>query len=316
MPSTPQPTKITDAGLAAAYDADLSSVQIKIAEVAFGDGGGDGYTPDGTETELVNELARVTVAAYVPLGGGVHKVLAQVQAASLGAEFNCREIGFFLDDGTLFAVWSKGAAADISPASPIIARVSSTLALTVSHTLKLSGVPTGSVTVEVDPDASATLALIAAHENAERPHISMATIVTLSARPTITISSGSGHLKVPFDVVDTDDFDGWSDTNFNFTAPYAGRWRVSGNCKFIGPGTGTVCIVNVYKQNSFFRTGCEMPGGPINCTLPAGGILVPLNAGQIMHFDAACVLSGGGSGSVQLETTSFLQIEYAGRLPA
>lgn len=101
---TPIRPKITAAGLAAAFNAQNTGLAANITHVAFGDGDGSSYTPTGAETELANELGRA------PVGGGEKDGPSQVLlqgALGDGAEFWIREVGFILEDGTLFALWSE-----------------------------------------------------------------------------------------------------------------------------------------------------------------------------------------------------------------
>ncbi|WP_417842030.1 phage tail protein [Terasakiella sp.] len=106
---------LTAAGLAAVSNADGNGLQAIIAEIAVGDAG---YEPDGTETGLQNELARVDCSA----GGAIspNSVLVEAMIAAGAPSFFIREIGFFLDDGTLLAVWSSegqtvGYRSDLAP---------------------------------------------------------------------------------------------------------------------------------------------------------------------------------------------------------
>ncbi|MGE4526832.1 MAG: phage tail protein [Rhodospirillaceae bacterium] len=92
---------LTDAGLAAVAAAHGQGLAAKITHVAVGDAG---YAPDASATTLVNELVRVELTA----GGAVapRQVLLQGTIPPGETEFFIREMGYFLEDGTLLGVWS------------------------------------------------------------------------------------------------------------------------------------------------------------------------------------------------------------------
>lgn len=92
---------LTDAGMAAVAAAHGQGLQAKITHVAVGD---LGYAPGAGVTALHNERARVALTA-----GGViapRQVLLQGMIPAGGQEFFIRELGYFLEDGTLLGVWS------------------------------------------------------------------------------------------------------------------------------------------------------------------------------------------------------------------
>lgn len=98
--------KYTDAGLAAIATAFASGSAVNITHVAIGDGndggGVGGYVPDGSETELKNEIERVAVTGYQQTDNDF--IVEAVFTPSV--DIPLYEIGYFLDDGTLLAVWS------------------------------------------------------------------------------------------------------------------------------------------------------------------------------------------------------------------
>ncbi|HYG91210.1 MAG TPA: phage tail protein [Azospirillum sp.] len=99
--------KLTDAGMAAVAAAHGQGIQAKITAVAVGD---QGYVPTADATALRNELARVELTA----GGAVapQQVLLQGMIPPGETEFFIRELGYYLEDGTLLGVWSD-------PATPL-----------------------------------------------------------------------------------------------------------------------------------------------------------------------------------------------------
>ncbi|MCX4156167.1 MULTISPECIES: phage tail-collar fiber domain-containing protein [Paraburkholderia] len=153
-----QPT-ITLAGLTAIFNAQSTGVEFALSHIAFGTGQ---YTPDGSETALQVEKVRVPIAG----GGRISSTQIQVYAvamAALGHPFFVGEVGFFGDDGaTLLAVYS-------STATPSLF-LSDTVSTSVSYALGLAALPANSVTVTIDPSASAALLLIGNHVAAADPH--------------------------------------------------------------------------------------------------------------------------------------------------
>lgn len=93
-------TIITDIGLDRVFNASNNGLQAQITHIALGDGS---YSPDAGATALVNERQRVPVADTERLSNN------QIRLAGLAdgdLEYWVSEVGVFLEDGTLFAVWS------------------------------------------------------------------------------------------------------------------------------------------------------------------------------------------------------------------
>lgn len=157
--SVPIVPEVTQAGLAAIFNLQGTGVQYQLSHIAFGTAQ---YNPTGLETALQAEKVRVPIA-----GGGMQsptqaQVYAAVMAAS-GSPFFAGEIGFFGGNGAnLLAVYS-------STASPILF-ISDQIVTSVSYALGLEALPAGSVTVLIDPSASAALLLIGDHVAAANPH--------------------------------------------------------------------------------------------------------------------------------------------------
>jgi hypothetical protein len=153
-----QPT-ITEAGLAAIFNAQSTGVEFALTHIAFGTAQ---YVPDGTETALQAEKVRVTIAG----GGRISPTQIQIYAiaqAVAGSPFFVGEVGFFGDDGaTLLAVYSSTATPNLF--------LSDTVSTSVSYALGLAALPAASVTVTIDPSASAALLLIGQHVAAANPH--------------------------------------------------------------------------------------------------------------------------------------------------
>ena len=87
---------ITQAGLNAAVSADSSGIKITVTHIGAGTAG---YTPTRNRTALSQEVVRVPVAG----GQKVSDTQWHLTAEFTSHEFAAREVGFYLEDGTLFA---------------------------------------------------------------------------------------------------------------------------------------------------------------------------------------------------------------------
>ena len=164
--------KITDAGLAAVFNASNTGLAANIAHIAFGDGdtgsGPAGYTPSGNETALRNERARAAV------GGGRRVAPHEIEVQALlddGPSFWIREVGFLLEDGTLLALWSD--------AQTPMAYKTAGVPLALAYYLALQGVPPESVNLTISgPSVNLTV---------DGPIIALATsIIALQRRAVAT----------------------------------------------------------------------------------------------------------------------------------
>ncbi|MFN4295165.1 MAG: phage tail protein [Thermoflexales bacterium] len=131
--STPLVPTITEAGLIALWNAQSTGLAAEITHVALGDAA---YQPEQSATALRAEKARYTVADGELLSPSRIHLTALADGP---AEFWVREVGFFLDNGVLFAVWSH--------ASTPLAYKAAGVDLLLAFDLELSAVPPGSVTV-------------------------------------------------------------------------------------------------------------------------------------------------------------------------
>lgn len=89
---------ITQAGLNRAVTA--TGISAEITEIAVGS---QGYTPLRSRTKLGAEVDRVSILSSQNKGGGQWHIVADFNSSK---EYAVREVGFYLSDGTLFAVWS------------------------------------------------------------------------------------------------------------------------------------------------------------------------------------------------------------------
>jgi hypothetical protein len=149
---------VTDAGSAAAWNADNTGIDLELTHIQLGTGN---RTPDGTETALLTPQQKASIAS----GFKVSDTQIRMSALFTGAlAYTIHEVGIWAGDpsagGILFGYWSQ--------ASGSLAVKSANLDLVFSHDMILdAAIPPGSVTVLVD---SGQGALIAIHEAAADPH--------------------------------------------------------------------------------------------------------------------------------------------------
>lgn len=159
MPTTITP-RITAAGIAASIAAHGAGLSLQITHVAIGAGS---YAPSGSETALSDMREFVTVASGAVGAGGSFSLSAMFGENS-GVAYDAKEVGFFAGSpasgGVLFAVHSG--------TETIVHR--STLDFLARFSLVLTSVPTGSVSILVDPTASVSHALIQDHLDDSDPH--------------------------------------------------------------------------------------------------------------------------------------------------
>ena len=125
---------ITSAGLNAVFNAQNNGLDATITEIALGD---SAWTPDNTATALQNEKRRITVSGERIKGSQIH--LTGVEDGT-SLEYWVREVGFYLADGTLLAIWSN--------ANQALAYKSAGVDLLLAFDLVLSALPANSVTVD------------------------------------------------------------------------------------------------------------------------------------------------------------------------
>lgn len=148
---------ITAAGIEAARSADNLGFAIRIDAVSFGTGL---YDPTGKEKQLVNEVKRVALSAGVKVTANQLRLTSLWPADESTAAVG--EVGFW-SGATLFAVWSRSGTEPLGHKSPGVAFV-------LINDLFFGQLPSSSVTIKVDPDASVLLGALAAHEGAANPH--------------------------------------------------------------------------------------------------------------------------------------------------
>lgn len=157
MSLTFNPT-ITAAGEAAAINASATGVQLAISAVAFGTGS---YAPNGTETSLVTEVARVPIVSGVLVAPNQARISAVWSSDT--DNYPVREVGFYAGS-VLFAVWSRSSGVPLGYKTPGVDFV-------LFNDLKFTSIPTDSITFVIDEGAGgAAMAAIASHEGAPDPH--------------------------------------------------------------------------------------------------------------------------------------------------
>ncbi len=124
---------LTTAGLQAVFNADSNGLDARITAVGLGD---VGYTPSQDRIGLGAEKSRIAIASG--------KMASPTQAHMTILEdsdktFWVKEVGFYLQDGTLFAVYSHP--------TKVLAYKSPDVDLILAFDLAISGVPSGSITI-------------------------------------------------------------------------------------------------------------------------------------------------------------------------
>jgi len=131
--STALQPQITKAGLAAIWNATSTGLSAEISHIGLGS---SGYTPSADQKTL-----RAQVVKY-PISGGekLSSTLIHLTAvADDSAAFWVKEVGFFLSDGTLLAVWSH-------PTEALTYKSANT-ELLLAYDLSLEALPADSVTI-------------------------------------------------------------------------------------------------------------------------------------------------------------------------
>ncbi|MEL7290429.1 MAG: phage tail protein [Pseudomonadota bacterium] len=140
---------ITDAGIAASIEAGNLGINYKITEISIGT---EGYIPSSDQTSLRNEVERkaITRGSVIDIG--------QLHFETVWddtTEFEGKEIGYWLEDGTLFAVDSRN--------GEVITYKQKNTVVTEAVELNLSASSIENITVEMlgSPYATETVAGIA-----------------------------------------------------------------------------------------------------------------------------------------------------------
>lgn len=127
---------LTAAGLNAVINATNDGLQARIVNIALGD---SAWSPDHSATALVNERTRV------PITGSTRVNASQIHVTAIEngeVDYWVREIGFYLEDDTLLAIWSQP---DVS--RPLAYKATG-VDLLLGFDLVLSALPVDSVVIE------------------------------------------------------------------------------------------------------------------------------------------------------------------------
>lgn len=124
---------ITTAGLQAVFNASNNGFEAQITAVGLGD---VGYNPNQNRTTLAGEKSRVAIASGI-MASPTQAHMTVIEDTD--KTFWVKEVGFFLEDGTLFAVYSDP--------EKVLAYKSPDIALILAFDLAISGVPSGAVTI-------------------------------------------------------------------------------------------------------------------------------------------------------------------------
>ncbi|GAB6075796.1 phage tail-collar fiber domain-containing protein [Desulfurobacterium crinifex] len=132
----------TTAGLQKFFQVSgLPEVRLKLTHIGFGDAG---YTPKKSQTSLKNEIIRVPIASGKVFPSDGYMDLSALLPED-APEFWIREIGWYLEDGTLAFVWSH-------PEVPI-AWKNKNLKLLTGISVRVTDVPLDKIEiVESNPD--------------------------------------------------------------------------------------------------------------------------------------------------------------------
>jgi len=132
----------TTAGLQKFFQVSgLPEVKLKLTHIGFGD---SGYTPDKNQTSLKNEIIRIPISSGKVFPSDGYMDLSALIPEDV-PEFWIREIGWYLEDGTLAFVWSH-------PEVPI-AWKNKNLKLLAGISVRITDVPLDKIEiVESNPD--------------------------------------------------------------------------------------------------------------------------------------------------------------------
>ena len=135
--STALQPQITKAGLAAIWNATSTGLSAEISHIGLGSAG---YTPNADQKTLRSQVVKYPISGGEKLSSTLIHLTA---VADDSAAFWVREVGFFLSDGTLLAVWSH--------ATEALTYKSANTELLLAYDLSLEALPADSVTITSNP---------------------------------------------------------------------------------------------------------------------------------------------------------------------
>lgn len=95
---------VTHSGLAKNANASANAINLDLTHLGVGDSNGNYYEPDGTQTELTNELHRVTLTHVAIDEINTNQLIIEAVINETIGPFYIREVGIFDSDGDLFAI--------------------------------------------------------------------------------------------------------------------------------------------------------------------------------------------------------------------
>lgn len=150
--------KVTAAGEAAAFNSASNGLELELTHISFGIG--EPYTPNGTESGLVDQVALVPIVAGSRIKPKQIRVSA-IWQTEIGS-YPINEIGFWAGS-TLFAVWSDPAISPLAVKTPGIDFV-------FFYDLALTALPANSITIETNPELNQFLSALGIHLNDQEAH--------------------------------------------------------------------------------------------------------------------------------------------------
>jgi hypothetical protein len=125
---------VTQAGLQAVFNSTSSGFQANVTSIGLGE---EGWIPDESATSLKNEKRRIVIGS----SNLISDTQIHITAIEEGDEHSywVREVGFYLDDGTLLAIWSN-------PDHPIAFKAAG-VDLLIAFDLALGALPKNSINV-------------------------------------------------------------------------------------------------------------------------------------------------------------------------
>jgi hypothetical protein len=133
---------ITQVGLQAVFNASNSGLQAEITEIALGD---QGWQPDNAATGLRNERRRIQISKGERIAPTQIHITAVEDGTQL--EYWVREVGFYLADGTLLAIWSHETQALAYKAAGVDLLLAFDMALAALPAERVTVVGTGGVSL-------------------------------------------------------------------------------------------------------------------------------------------------------------------------
>lgn len=195
----PAIVKITSAGLAAAIAASGNGLQITLTHIALG---ATAFDPTGDETALPDIREVQSIAPGSVTGNNSFIITATFASYAGSSPYSAGSVGIYAGvpgaGGVLFAVAS-------SIGNVFSLRQPGGASLTPAFTVALSGVPEGSVTINVDPTAAAIAAFLAAHVALNDPHPQYSTPVGMTAMHYASVAP-AGWLELNGQLVNRADY--------------------------------------------------------------------------------------------------------------